>query len=140
MLGYSLILNWICSLVMVEKKKKQKEEKEPKEQKQKEAEYKPRIRIKVKSYDHRVIDEAIRSIIEAVKRSGAKIIGPVFLPTGKKKYTVMRSSFVHKDSRDQFETRVHKRLIDIIDFTPKTVETLTSLHLPAGVDVEIKMR
>lgn len=107
--------------------------------KAKEAEYKPRIRIKVKAYDHRVIDEALKNIIESLRRSGAKIIGPIFLPTEKRKYTVLRSSFVHKDSQDQFETRVHKRLIDIVDFNQQTLETLTGLNLPAGVDVEIKM-
>ncbi|MDD3101982.1 MAG: 30S ribosomal protein S10 [Patescibacteria group bacterium] len=115
------------------------EEKKKIKQTQKEADFKPRIRIKVKSYDHRVIDEALKSIIEAVKRSDAKIIGPIFLPTEIKKFTVLRSSFVHKDARDQFEKRIHKRLIDITDFDPKTIETLTSLRLPAGVDIEIKL-
>jgi small subunit ribosomal protein S10 len=104
----------------------------------KEAEYKPRIRIKVKSYDHRVIDEALKNIVEAIKRSGARVIGPIPLPTEIKKYTVLRSTFVHKDSRDQYEIRIHKRLIDIVDITPKTIETITSLNLPAGIDVEIK--
>ncbi|MDD2646622.1 MAG: 30S ribosomal protein S10 [Patescibacteria group bacterium] len=104
----------------------------------KEANYKPRIRIKVKSYDHRVIDEAIKNIVETIKRSGASVVGPIPLPTEIRKYTVLRSTFVHKDSRDQFETRVHKRLIDIVDFTPKTIELITSLNLPAGVDIEIK--
>lgn len=104
----------------------------------KEAEYKPRIRIKVKSNDHRIIDEALKSMIETIERSGAKIIGPVPLPTEIKKYTVLRSTFVHKDSRDQYETRTHKRLIDIVDFTPKTIELITGLNLPAGIDVEIK--
>jgi len=99
----------------------------------------PRIRIKIKSYDHRVIDEALKGIIEAIVRTGAKVVGPVFLPTEKKKYTVIRASFVHKDSRDQFEKRVHKRFLDIFDFNPETMETLTNLNLPAGVDVEIKM-
>jgi len=100
---------------------------------------KPRIRIKVKSYDHRVIDEALKEIISAVSRSGAKIAGPIFLPTIKRKYTVLRSSFVHKNSQDQFEKRTHNRLIDIIEFNPQTLEILRSLNLPAGVDVEIKM-
>jgi small subunit ribosomal protein S10 len=99
----------------------------------------PRIRIKVKSYDHRIIDEALKEIIEAISRTGANVVGPIFLPTEKKKYTVIRSSFVHKDSRDQYEKRIHKRLLDIIDFSQETMETLTALHLPAGVDVEIKM-
>jgi len=115
--------------------RKQKIDKEQ----EKEAKYQPRIRIKVRSYDHRVIDEALKGIIEAVVRTGAKVIGPIFLPTENKKYTVLRSSFVHKDSRDQFEKRIHKRLIDIVDFGSQTLEVLTSLHLPAGVDVEIKM-
>ena len=119
---------------MVEEKQKQQK----KTQKIK-AEYKPRIRIKIKSYDHRVIDEALRSIIESLERSGAKIIGPIFLPTEKRKYTVLRSSFVHKDSQDQYEKRVHKRFIDIVEFNQQTLEALTGLHLPAGVDVEIKM-
>ena len=108
------------------------------EESPKEANYKPKIRIKVKSYDHRVIDEAIKNIAETIKRSGAKVIGPVPLPTDIKKYTVLRSTFVHKDSRDQFETRIHKRLIDIEEFTPKTIELITGLNLPAGVDIEIK--
>ncbi len=103
------------------------------------SDYKPRIRIKVKSYDHRVIDEALKEIISAVSRSGAKIVGPIFLPTIKRKYTVLRSSFVHKNSQDQFEKRTHNRLIDIVNFNPQTLEVLRSLNLPAGVDVEIKM-
>jgi small subunit ribosomal protein S10 len=113
--------------------------KKQKQSKDKEANYKPRIRIKIKSYDHRVIDEALKDIIEAASRSGAKIIGPIFLPTEKKKYTVLRSTFVHKNAQDQYEKRVHKRLLDIFDFNPQTLEILTGLHLPAGVDVEIKM-
>lgn len=103
------------------------------------SDYQPRIRIKIKSYDHRVIDEALKEIISAVSRSDAKIVGPIFLPTEKKKYTVLRSSFVHKNSQDQFEKRIHNRLIDITDFNPQTLEILRSLNLPAGVDVEIKM-
>ncbi len=106
--------------------------------KQKEAEYQPRLRIKIKSYDHRIIDVAVKSIIEAIQRSGAKFIGPVPLPTEKKIYTVLRSTFVHKNSRDQYETRIHKRLVDIINPGPKTIEILTILNLPSGVDVEIK--
>jgi small subunit ribosomal protein S10 len=98
-----------------------------------------RIRLKVKAYDHKIIDVATRAIIEAVERSGAKVHGPVPLPTGIKKFTVNRSTFVHKDAREQFEMRTHTRLIDIVEPTAKTVETLTSLPLPAGVDVEIKM-
>lgn len=99
----------------------------------------PRIRIKVKAFDHKVIDQTTRTIIETVERSGAKVIGPVPLPTERSLYTVNRSSFVHKDARDQYEMRVHKRLLDIMEPTAKTVESLTNLNLPAGVDVEIKM-
>ncbi|MFA6271830.1 MAG: 30S ribosomal protein S10 [Patescibacteria group bacterium] len=98
-----------------------------------------RIRIKIKAYDNKIIDQSTRTIIETAERSGAKISGPVPLPTEKSKYTVNRSSFVHKTSREQYEMRVHKRLIDIIDPTAKTIDTLMSLNLPAGVDVEIKM-
>lgn len=98
-----------------------------------------RIRIKIKAYDHKVIDQSTRTIIETAQRNGAKVVGPIPLPTDKKKFTVAKSSFVHKDSREQFEMRTHKRLIDIIDPTPKTVDALMSLNLPAGVDVEIKM-
>lgn len=98
----------------------------------------PRIRIKLKAYDHKLIDQSARQIVEAVERDGAKISGPTPLPTSKKKYTVNRSTFVHKNARDQYEIRVHKRLIDIIQATPRTVDTLMSLNLPAGVDVSMK--
>jgi len=101
---------------------------------------KQKIRIKIKAYDHKIIDQSTRTIIETVQRSGAKVVGPVPLPTEKKKYTVLRSSFVHKDSREQFEMRIHKRLMDIFELTDKTVDALQSLSLPAGVDVEIKMQ
>lgn len=99
----------------------------------------PRIRIKIKAFDHKIIDQSTRTIIDTATRSGAKIFGPIPLPTEKKKYTVNRSTFVHKDSRDQYEMRIHKRLIDIVEPTAKTIEDLSSLNLPAGVDVEIKM-
>jgi small subunit ribosomal protein S10 len=98
-----------------------------------------RVRIKIRAYDHKVIDQSTRTIIETAERTGASVCGPIPLPTEKHKYTVNRSTFVHKNSREQYEMRVHKRLIDIIDPTPKTVESLMSLNLPAGVDVEIKM-
>ncbi len=98
-----------------------------------------RIRIKIKAYDHKIIDSSVQKIIETCQRYGANIIGPVPLPTEKKKHTVQKSTFVHKDSREQFEMRIHKRLIDIIDPDNKTIEALTSLSLPAGVNVEIKM-
>jgi len=101
-------------------------------------EEKSRIRIKIKAYDSKIIDQATQTIMKTVERSGAKVIGPVPLPTEKRKYTVNKSTFVHKDSREQYELRVHKRLIDITDPTDKTVDALMSLNLPAGVDVEIK--
>lgn len=98
-----------------------------------------RIRIKVRAHDHKIIDIAARTIIDTAERSGARVIGPVPLPTEKTKFTVNRSTFVHKDAREQYEMRLHKRLIDIVDPTPKTVDSLMSLSLPAGVDIEIKM-
>ena len=99
----------------------------------------PRIRIKIRAYDHKLIDLSSKQIVDTAKRTGAEISGPIPLPTEKTKYTVLRSTFVHKDSREQFEQRVHKRLIDIVSATPKTIDALTNLNLPAGVDVEIKM-
>lgn len=104
-----------------------------------EEEPKQKIRIKIKAFDHRVIDESTKTIIDTAQRSGVKIFGPIPLPTEKKKYTVNRSTFVHKDARDQYEMRIHKRLIDIIEPTAQTIEALTNLNLPAGVDVEVKM-
>ena len=98
-----------------------------------------RIRIKIRAYDHKVIDQSTKTIIETVERSGAEIVGPIPLPTEKKKFTVLRSTFVHKDARDQYEMRTHKRLLDIISTTPKTVDSLMNLNLPAGVDIEIKL-
>jgi small subunit ribosomal protein S10 len=100
---------------------------------------KGRIRIKIRAYDHKLIDQSARQIVETAKRTGAGVIGPVPLPTEKTKYTVNRSTFVHKNAREQFEMRIHKRLIDIVTPTPKTIDALSSLNLPAGVDVEIKM-
>jgi small subunit ribosomal protein S10 len=99
---------------------------------------KPRIRIKIKAYDNKIIDQATQTIMKTAERSGAKVVGPVPLPTEKRKYTVNKSTFVHKDSREQYEMRVHKRLIDIKEPTDKTIDALMSLNLPAGVDVEIK--
>jgi small subunit ribosomal protein S10 len=104
-----------------------------------EEEVKPKIRIKLRSYDHKVIDNSAKQIIETALRYGAQVSGPVPLPTEIHKYTVNRSSFVHKDSREQFEMRIHKRLIDIINPNPKVIDALMSLTLPAGVDIEIKM-
>lgn len=104
-----------------------------------EEEAKSRIRIKIKAYDHKIIDQTSRQIVDTAERSGASITGPVPLPTEIRKFTVNRSTFVKKDARDQYEMRMHKRLIDIWNPTPKTVESLTNLDLPAGVDIEIKM-
>lgn len=98
-----------------------------------------RVRIKIKAYDHKVIDQSARKIVETAERTGAQITGPVPLPTEIHKVTVNRSTFVHKNSRDQYEMRVHKRLIDIMNPNAKTIDNLTNLDLPAGVDVEIKM-
>ncbi len=98
-----------------------------------------KIRIKLKSYDHRVLDESIKKIVDAVKRTGVTISGPVLLPVEIRRYTVLRSPHVDKKSREQFEIRIHKRLIDILDPTPSTVEQLMNLQLPSGIEVEIKM-
>ena len=99
----------------------------------------PRIRIKIRAYDHKIIDQATETIMKTAERSGAQVKGPVPLPTSKRKYTVNRSTFVHKTSREQYEMRVHKRLLDIVQPTERTVDALMSLNLPSGVDVEIKM-
>jgi small subunit ribosomal protein S10 len=98
-----------------------------------------RIRIRLKAYDYRLIDKTARTILDTAERTGAVVTGPIPLPTEKKSTTVLRSTFVHKDSREQFEMRIHKRLIDVMDPTPKTIESLQNLDLPAGVDIEIKM-
>jgi len=100
---------------------------------------KNRIRLKIKAYDHRLIDASTKQIMETAERNGAEIVGPIPLPTEMRKYTVNRSTFVHKDSREQFEMRVHKRLVEILNPEPKIVEALSSLNLPSGVDIEIKM-
>lgn len=98
-----------------------------------------RVRIKIRAYDHKLIDQSARQIVETAKRTGAIVIGPVPLPTEKTKYTVNRSTFVHKNAREQFEMRIHKRLIDIDKPTAKTIDALSNMNLPAGVDIEIKM-
>jgi len=102
-------------------------------------EVKQKIRIKLRAYDNKVLDNSARQIVETTLRYGAEILGPVPLPTEIHKYTVNRSSFVHKDAREQFEIRIHKRLIDILNPNPKVIDALMSLNLPAGVDIEIKM-
>ncbi len=99
---------------------------------------KQKIRIRLKSYDHRVLDQSTQEIVDTAKRTGARIAGPIPLPTIKNKWTVLRSPHVDKKSREQFEIRTHKRLMDILDPTAETVDALMRLDLPAGVDVEIK--
>ena len=98
-----------------------------------------RIRIKIRAYDNRIIDQATKTIVETVNRFDATVVGPVPLPTEKRKFTVNRSTFVHKDAREQFEMRIHKRLVDILNASPKCIDALMSLSLPAGVDIEVKM-
>ena len=98
-----------------------------------------KMRIKLKAYDHKILDASSLKIIEAAKATGAKVVGPVPLPTEKQVYTILRAVHKYKDSREQFEMRTHKRLIDIVNPTAKTVDTLTRLDLPSGVDIEIKL-
>ncbi|MFH0778770.1 MAG: 30S ribosomal protein S10 [Candidatus Eisenbacteria bacterium] len=98
-----------------------------------------RIRIKLRSYDHAMLDQSANQIVQTAKRTGAMISGPVPLPTKKTIYTVLRSPHVDKKSREQFEIRVHKRLIDIVRSTPQTIDALMKLDLPVGVDIEIKL-
>ena len=100
---------------------------------------KQRIRIRLKAYDHRILDQSAAQIVETAQNTGARVSGPVPLPTRIEKYTVLRSPFIDKDSREQFEMRTHKRLLDIVDPTPQTVDALMKLDLAAGVDVEIKL-
>src|SRR3990167_1753676 len=98
-----------------------------------------RIRIKLRAYDSKIIDRSAKQIVETVERNGGKIIGPVPLPAEVHKYTVNRASFIDKNSREQFEMRIHKRLIDIPNYSAKIIDSLTNLNLPAGVDIELKM-
>jgi small subunit ribosomal protein S10 len=98
-----------------------------------------RLRIRIKAYDHKILDKGVRQIVEASLRHGAEVTGPLPLPTEIRKYTVNRSSFVHKNAREQFEMRVHKRLLDIMSPSAKIIDALTDLNLPAGVDIEVKM-
>ena len=97
-----------------------------------------KIRIRLKAYDHRVLDQSAHEIVETAERTGAEVAGPIPLPTARTVYTVLRSPHVDKKSREQFEMRTHKRLVDILQPTPQTVDALMKLDLPAGVDVEIK--
>lgn len=98
-----------------------------------------KIRIRLKAFDHKILDNSAEKIVETAKRTGALVSGPVPLPTERNVFTVLRSPHVHKDSREQFEMRTHKRLIDILEPTAKTVDALMRLDLPAGVDIEIKL-
>ncbi|MDD3824840.1 MAG: 30S ribosomal protein S10 [Anaerolineaceae bacterium] len=100
---------------------------------------KQKIRIRLKAFDHRILDQSARQIVDTAERTGAQVVGPVPLPTRIEKYTVIRSPFIDKDSREQFEIRTHKRLIDVIEPGSKTVDQLMRLQLPAGVDIEIKL-
>ncbi len=98
-----------------------------------------KIRIRLKAYDHRILDQSAGKIVNAAKKSGAKVAGPIPLPTEKQVYTVIRAVHKYKDSREQFEMRTHKRLIDIVEPTPQTVDLLMRLEMPSGVDIEIKL-
>lgn len=104
-----------------------------------EEEERQKLRIRVRAYDHKILDLSIKQIVDTALRNGAELEGPIPLPTEIRKYTVNRSSFVHKNAREQFEMRIHKRLIDILNPGPKIIDALTNLNLPAGVDIEIKM-
>jgi len=114
-------------MVVKNSKKKKKEEIETQ-----------KVRIRVRAYDHKVLDNSVKQIVETVERSGVEFVGPVPLPTEIEKFSPNRSSFVHKDSREQFEIRTHKRLLDILNPSPKMIDALTNLNLPAGVDIEVK--
>jgi small subunit ribosomal protein S10 len=100
---------------------------------------KQRIRIRLKAFDHKILDQSAQQIVETAERTGAAVAGPVPLPTRIERFTVIRSPFIDKDSREQFEMRTHKRLIDVLEPTPKTVDALMRLNVPAGVDIEIKL-
>lgn len=100
---------------------------------------KQKIRIRLKAYDHRILDQSAKRIVETAERSGAKVIGPVPLPTKMEKFTVRRSTFIDKDSQEHFEIRTHNRLIDVLEPDSKTIDMLMRLNLPAGVDIEIKI-
>lgn len=100
---------------------------------------KQKIRIRLKAYEHRILDQSAEKIVETAKRTGASISGPIPLPTERNLYTVLRSPHMNKDSREQFEIRTHKRLIDIVNPSAKTVDALMKLDLPSGVDIEIKL-
>ena len=98
------------------------------------------IRVRLKAYDHKVLDLSVKKIVETAEKTGATVVGPIPLPTEKQVYTILRSPFVHKDSREQFEIRTHKRLFDINTPTKATIDSLTRLDLPSGVEIEIKLK
>jgi small subunit ribosomal protein S10 len=100
---------------------------------------KQKIRIRLKAYDHRVLDQSAKRIVETAERSGAHVVGPVPLPTKKERFTIRRSTYIDKDSHEHFEIRTHNRLIDVLDPDSKTIDMLMRLNLPAGVDIEIKL-
>lgn len=106
----------------------------------KKEEVQSKLRLRVRSYDHKLIDSSIKQIVDTAVRNGADIVGPIPLPTEFKRYTVNRSTFVHKNAREQFELRVHNRIIDIVNPSQKIIESLSTLNLPSGVDIEIKMK
>ncbi len=122
------VIHHFCSMTATETQKKKRSETSA-----------PKLRIKVRAYENKVLDASVKQIIDTAIRYDADISGPTPLPTSTKKYTVNRSTFVHKDAREQFEMRVHKRLIDILNPTPKVVEALTNLSLPSGVSVDVRM-
>lgn len=99
----------------------------------------PRLRVRIRAYEHRILDASVKQIIDTALRYDATVIGPIPLPTEIKKYTVNRASFVFKNAREQFEMRIHKRVVDIIGANQKTIEALTNLSLPSGVDIDVKM-
>ncbi|OGO59583.1 MAG: 30S ribosomal protein S10 [Chloroflexi bacterium RBG_19FT_COMBO_47_15] len=100
---------------------------------------KQKIRIRIKGYDHKLVDQSVEQIVETAERTGAVVVGPVPLPTQIEKFCVLRSPFIDKDSREQFEIRTHKRLIDILGPTSKTIDALTQLQLPSGVEIDIRL-
>lgn len=125
--------------MVTEETKVKKAKTAPKAKKEKKADGSVVLRIRVRAYESKILDASVKQIIDTATRYDAVIVGPIPLPTEIKKYTVNRASFVYKNSREQFEIRVHKRLIDIINPNAKTVEALTNLSLPSGVDIDVKM-
>ena len=124
---------------MPTKEKKQKTPKAKAKEKAKEESATQKLRIRVSAYEHKILDNSVKQIIDTALRYDAKILGPVPLPTSIKKYTVNRSAFIYKNAREQFEIRIHKRLIDILNPTAKVIEALTNMSLPSGVNIDVKM-